>query len=206
MTPTRPTSGLRGRLRLPLVLCALVAATAVFAAACSSSKESSDTTTSAAPAGNDGTAAPSDGPTDANPGATDINPDQPQQIKVGDYVFTMKPQTNPSDLPFPAGTFADVQGFEIGKDGNTVMTAFSTTLPPGQSADNATVDKLLAAAGATDPTPGEVQGQPFTSAKLPDGRVLILAVSGDQVAVAVGQDRDQMVKALTETAQAPPSE
>lgn len=206
MTPIRPAGRLRDRLRLPLALCALLVAAAALASACSSSKEGADTSTSAASGGGDGSGSSTDGPTDLNPGATDVNPDQPQQIKVGDYVFTMKPETNASDLPFPAETFTDVQGFEIAKDGNTVMTAYSTTLPEGQPADAATVDKLLSAAGATDPVPGEVQGQPFTSAKLPDGRVLILAVSGDQVAVAVGQDRDQMVKALTDTAQASPSE
>ncbi|MBX7159738.1 MAG: hypothetical protein K1X95_05550 [Acidimicrobiia bacterium] len=197
MPATRPAPVQR-RVRLPVLLCVLLAAAAVFAAACSSSKDSSDATTTAASPDASGSTS------ESSPG--EVDPNQPQQITVGAYTFTMKPQTNPTDVPFPEGTFADIQGFDISKDGSTVMTAYSTTLPPGQTADAGTVDRLLSAAGATDPTPGEVQGQPFTSANLPDGRVVILAVSGDQVAVAIGQNRDQMVNALTETAQAQPAE
>lgn len=176
MTSTRPN-----RLRLPALLVA-VAAAAMLVAGCSS-KDSTATTT------------------------TEASPDQAQQITVAGYTFTMNPpDTNPTELPFPEGTFVDIQGFDISKDGTKIMSAYSTTLPSGEPGDATTVDKLLAAAKATDPQPGEVQGQPFTSATLPDGRVLILAASGEQVAVAIGQDRDQMIQALTETAQAPPDQ
>lgn len=178
MISTRPRSPRASRKRLAGLLAAVLAAVALTAA-CSSSKESAETTTT----------------TSAGSG---------QQIEVGGYTFTMNVETNPADLPFPEGTFVEVQGFDITKDGSTIMTAYSTTLPPGQVADAATVDKLLTSAGATNPEPGDVRGQPFTSATLPDGRVLILAASGQQVAVAVGDNLEQMVKALNDTAQASP--
>lgn len=187
-TAAAPKAGRRARLRLAGLACAALVAGG-FLAACSSGEEKADTTTTVAAAEDQG-----------------ANPEQPQEITVGGYKFTMRPESSASDVPFPAGTFGELQGFEISKDGNTIMTAYSTTLASGQPTDESTITSLLSAAGATDVAQGDIQGQPFTSAKLPDGRTVILAASGEQVAIAVGDDRDQMVTALTETSQTPAPE
>lgn len=184
-TSVAPNAGRRARLRLAGLACAALAAGGLLAA-CGSGDEATNTTTTTAAS--------------EAPGA---NPDQPQEITVAGYKFTMRPGASATDVPFPAGTFGALQGFDISKDGNTIMTAYSTTLASGQPTDASTIDGLLANAGATDISQGDIQGQPFTSAKLPDGRAVILAASGEQVAIAVGDDKDAMVAALTETAQAP---
>lgn len=179
----------RSKRRRLSALVAAVAAAGALLAGCSSSKNSAETTT------------------------TTASPDQPPSQNIAGYTFTMRlPESGPTELPFPEGTVGDVQGFDISKDGTKIMTAYAAMLPPGQSADPNPVDKLLAAAKATDPQPGEVPArqdqpaQPFTSATLPDGRIIILGAAGEQVMIAIGQDRDQMIKALVDSATAGPDQ
>lgn len=183
-TPAEPNAKWRTRLRVAGLACAALAAGG-FLAACGSGDDAANSTTTTAA----GTESPE-------------NSGQPQELTVAGYKFTMRPEVNAADVPFPDGTFGALQGFDISKDGNTIMTAYSTTLASGQPTDASTITNLLSSIGATDVTEGDIQGQPFTSAKLPDGRTVILAASGAQVAIAVGDDRDQMVATLTETSQA----